>query len=117
MFIVQIHANTTLSDNVYILLRFMYHSHVAIPKKKNPDIAVFKTKKISKSKIISQILDCDVIKKYKVYIILISNVRNIKHNSNMTSFKRFESKPVVKIIFIYDRLRHLSCNDNIYRPI
>jgi hypothetical protein len=27
-------------------------------------------------------------------------------NSNMTSFKRFESKPVVKIILIYDRLRH-----------
>jgi len=26
------------------------------------------------------------------------------HNSNMTSFKRFESKPVVKIILIYDRL-------------
>jgi hypothetical protein len=25
-------------------------------------------------------------------------------NSNMTSFKRFESKPVVKIILIYDRL-------------
>ena len=26
--------------------------------------------------------------------------------SNLTSFKRFESKPVVKKIFIYDRLRH-----------
>jgi hypothetical protein len=26
--------------------------------------------------------------------------------SNLTSFKRFESKPVVKIIFIYDRLHH-----------
>ena len=26
------------------------------------------------------------------------------HYSNMTSFKRFESKPVVKIILIYDRL-------------
>ena len=25
-------------------------------------------------------------------------------NSNMTSFKRFESKPVVKLILIYDRL-------------
>ena len=25
-------------------------------------------------------------------------------NSNMRSFKRFESKPVVKITFIYDRL-------------
>ena len=25
-------------------------------------------------------------------------------NSNMTSFKRFESKPVVKVILIYDRL-------------
>ena len=30
---------------------------------------------------------------------------NVKmSNSNMTSFKRFESKPVVKIILIYDRL-------------
>jgi hypothetical protein len=27
----------------------------------------------------------------------------VNPNSNMTSFKRFESKPVVKIIFIYDR--------------
>ena len=25
-------------------------------------------------------------------------------DSNMTSFKRFESKPVVKIIFIYDNV-------------
>ena len=29
-------------------------------------------------------------------------------DSNMTSFKRFESKPVVKIILIYDRLNLLS---------
>jgi hypothetical protein len=29
-----------------------------------------------------------------------------KINSNMTCFKRFDSKPVVKVIFIYDRLRH-----------
>ena len=30
--------------------------------------------------------------------------REKNFNSNMTSFKRFESKPVVKIILIYDRL-------------
>ena len=29
---------------------------------------------------------------------------HLKINSDMTSFKRFESKPVVKIILIYDRL-------------
>jgi hypothetical protein len=45
MFIVQIHANTTLSDNVYILLRFMYHSHVAIPKKKTRTLPSLKPKK------------------------------------------------------------------------
>jgi hypothetical protein len=32
------------------------------------------------------------------------NVEKIIQYSNMTSFKRFESKPVVKLILIYDRL-------------
>ena len=35
MFIVQMHANTTFSDNIYILLRFMCHSHVTIHEKNN----------------------------------------------------------------------------------
>jgi hypothetical protein len=37
-------------------------------------------------------------------IFLSGRVHVILYNSNMTSFKRFESKPVVKIILIYDRL-------------
>jgi hypothetical protein len=94
----------TLSDNV--VLACICTINIPVSSQDFPrQLPSLKPKKYQ-SKIISQILDCDVIKKYKVYIILISNVRNIKHNSNMTSFKRFESKPVVKIIFIYDRLCH-----------
>jgi hypothetical protein len=37
--------------------------------------------------------------------------------SNITSFKRFESKPVVKIIFIYDRLRHRYTWSVVYKRL
>jgi hypothetical protein len=36
--------------------------------------------------------------------VLIYEIPVVINHSNMTSFKRFESKPVVKIILIYDRL-------------
>jgi hypothetical protein len=38
-------------------------------------------------------------------------------NSNMTSFKRFKSKPVVKIILIYDQLRHRKTWSVLYKRL
>ena len=49
-----------------------------------------------------------------------SNNQNLKwrkRHSNMTSFKRFESKPMVKIIFIYDRLRHRQTWSVLYQRL